>query len=471
MNSFDRLKRTTAPPRLAQPGAREVIERRLLILQSTPFCNINCSYCYLPNRDVRATMSIDTVKAAVRAMQADGLNNGQLTALWHAGEPLALPASYYREVFAAIRDEQFPDAPVALRIQTNATPVTEDHCQLFREYGVKVGVSLDGPEFLHDANRRTRNGRGTYSLTLRGLERLQHYGLVSGVICVVTKSTLKHGRELVHFFHSLGVTRLALNFEEIDGINTGSSLKDEELDNLEAFLRDVRQASRETGVRVREFEELELLLSGDFLPDQEVTPFSIVAVDWRGNFTTFSPELLDLEHEKYGHLCFGNVHDGSILSAARHPKFKAVHAEIREGVERCRAECSFFDICGGGAPSNKLAERGTFAATETLYCRLRKKTVAKVYFEGVVLAQTTAANLSAHKNRAKSLKGGRIMAVKKSAKKRTEVKDLPRKEKKLSAEEAKRVKGGSTGGNHEFGWKVERGTEISQDKQLTDKLR
>lgn len=381
MNSSDRSKRAAAPRLSAQPIAREVIERRLLILQSTSYCNINCSYCYLPNRDVRATMSVDTVRAAVRAMQADGLNNGQLTALWHAGEPLVLPASYYREVFAAIRDEQHPETPVALRIQTNATPVTEDHCRLFREYGVKVGISLDGPEFLHDANRRTRSGQGTYARTLRGLERLRHYGLKPGVICVVTKSTLSHGRELVHFFHSLGVTRLALNFEERDGINLRSSLQDEELDRLEAFLRDVRQASRETGVRVREFEELELLLSGDFLPDQQVTPFSVVAVDWQGNFTTFTPELLDLEHEKYGRLCFGNVHDGSILAAARHPKFKAVHAEIREGVKRCRAECSFFKLCGGGAPSNKLAEHATFAATETLYCRLRKKTVAKVYFE------------------------------------------------------------------------------------------
>ena len=381
MNPPDRSNRTAAPRRRAQPAAPAVIDRRLLILQSTPYCNINCAYCYLPNRDARATMSVDTARAAVRAMQADGLNNGQLTALWHAGEPLALPARYYREVFGAIRGEQHADAPIALRLQTNATSLTEDHCRLFREYGVKVGVSLDGPEFLHDANRRTRSGRGTYSLTLRGLERLQRYGLDPGVICVVTNNTLRHGRELVRFFRSLGVTRLALNFEEIDGINTGSSLQEAEPGRLEAFLRDVRRASREAGVRVREFEELELLSSGNFLPDQQVTPFSVVAVDWQGNFTTFTPELLDLEHEKYGHLHFGNVHDGSILSAARHPKFRAVHAEIREGVARCRAECSFFDLCGGGAPSNKLAECGTFAATETLYCRLRKKTVAKVYFE------------------------------------------------------------------------------------------
>lgn len=46
---------------------------------------------------------------------------------------------------------------------------------------------------------------------------------------------------------------------------------------------------------------------------------------------------------------------------------------IEEGIELCRKECEYFPVCGGGTPSNKLFENGTFASSETLYCRLTKK--------------------------------------------------------------------------------------------------
>lgn len=39
------------------------------------------------------------------------------------------------------------------------------------------------------------------------------------------------------------------------------------------------------------------------------------------------------------------------------------------GVEKCRAECAYFGACAGGAPANKYFENGSFATTETRYCR------------------------------------------------------------------------------------------------------
>src|SRR6202044_10236 len=46
-----------------------------------------------------------------------------------------------------------------------------------------------------------------------------------------------------------------------------------------------------------------------------------------------------------------------------------VAADIEEGVRMCARECEYFEFCFGGAPSNKLFENGTFASTETMYCR------------------------------------------------------------------------------------------------------
>jgi uncharacterized protein len=50
-----------------------------------------------------------------------------------------------------------------------------------------------------------------------------------------------------------------------------------------------------------------------------------------------------------------------------------MEAEIAEGVRMCRESCRYFPFCGGGPPGNKHFENGTFASTETLFCRLHLK--------------------------------------------------------------------------------------------------
>jgi uncharacterized protein len=57
---------------------------------------------------------------------------------------------------------------------------------------------------------------------------------------------------------------------------------------------------------------------------------------------------------------------------------QAMQDEIDRGIEMCAAECAYFGVCGGGSPGNKLYERGTFAAAETLKCALQTKELVEV---------------------------------------------------------------------------------------------
>jgi uncharacterized protein len=58
-----------------------------------------------------------------------------------------------------------------------------------------------------------------------------------------------------------------------------------------------------------------------------------------------------------------------VLSSAR---FRRLEADVARGVDLCRASCRYFPYCGG-PPGNKYFENGTFASTETLFCRLHMK--------------------------------------------------------------------------------------------------
>ena len=75
----------------------------------------------------------------------DRLLSGPLLVNWHAGEPLALRTSFYRERIPLFEPLTAEGVDVTHSLQTNATLITDSYCELFAEYGVHVGVSLDGP--------------------------------------------------------------------------------------------------------------------------------------------------------------------------------------------------------------------------------------------------------------------------------------------------------------------------------------
>src|ERR1700741_4285096 len=76
----------------------------LLVLQPSPFCNINCDYCYLPNRTSTKRMSMEVIAATIKRVFDADLVFGPLAIVWHAGEPLALPIAYYERAFQKVRE-------------------------------------------------------------------------------------------------------------------------------------------------------------------------------------------------------------------------------------------------------------------------------------------------------------------------------------------------------------------------------
>src|SRR6516165_2617135 len=72
---------------------------RLIILQPTPYCNVNCTYCYLGHRHDRRLMSSSVIDAIcekiISRLPADAAPN----IVWHAGEPTAAPISWYRDAY------------------------------------------------------------------------------------------------------------------------------------------------------------------------------------------------------------------------------------------------------------------------------------------------------------------------------------------------------------------------------------
>jgi uncharacterized protein len=362
------------------PAAPSAPATRMLILQPTPFCNIDCDYCYLPGRDRKDRMSMATLRQAAMRLRDDGLAPARLTVVWHAGEPLTLPVAYYEEAFATLAAVFGAASQVDHAMQTNATLIDDPWCALFARHAVRVGVSIDGPADLHDAHRRTRSGRGTHAAALRGLQCLRGHGIAAHAIAVVTRATLTRADDFFDFFVAQGIGEVGCNFDEVEGGHAMSSLAGHEAGHR-AFLRRLLQRGADSGQHlvVRELAHAQRLIAeplprqrwaGRDWPDNaQVLPWALVSVAWNGDFGTFSPELLGQPSAEFGDFVLGNVASGGFRDSMATDRFQRLWQAVAAGVRACSESCEYFEHCGGGAPVNKLYENGDLASTGTLYCR------------------------------------------------------------------------------------------------------
>ncbi len=367
----------------------------LVVIQPTPYCNLDCDYCYLPDRGDRSRLDVELVDTILQRVLESPYVGGDFTVLWHAGEPLAVPIAFYDEATRRIRaveqlyNEQQPQ-PLRIQqnIQTNATLIDQKWCDCLQRNGISVGVSLDGPAFLHDAHRRTRTGLGTHAATMRGIAQLQRNGIPFSVIAVLTEDSLDHADAMFSFFLENGIGEVGFNMEEKEGSNRTSSLDGSRSEQrYRAFLERFWYLTARSGdaMRLREFEvTCGLAYSEARLERTDLNhPFVIVNVDHRGNFSTFDPELLAVETAEYGDFVLGNVGNDSLESVVSSEKFQRIQRDMGAGIELCRSSCDYFQLCGGGAGSNKYWEHGTFACAETQACRYRIKLVADVVLAGL----------------------------------------------------------------------------------------
>lgn len=353
----------------------------LLVIQPTPFCNIDCSYCYLPGRLGKQRLSFDAAAIIFRKLFSFPTIRDSVTIVWHAGEPLVLPVNYYERMFHLIKGLQPSNLRVRHSMQTNGTLITEEWCDFFKKWEVGVGVSVDGPRELHDIYRKQRNGAGSFERTYQGLRTLQRAGIPFHVISVLTVESLQEPEKMLQFYVENGVEYVCFNIEEQEGVNGQSRFVESRSADasyrtfLERFIELAMKRSQYFGIR-----ELDNCLSaireaGQPVRNDQVEPFRIISVDCSGNVSTFSPELLSLQHERYGSFKFGNLLEDTFEEIATRVEKSTLYADIRVGLRQCSDACAYHSLCGGGAPSNKIFENGSAASTETAYCRTFQRSI------------------------------------------------------------------------------------------------
>jgi uncharacterized protein len=125
------------------------------------------------------------------------------TFLWHGGEALLAGQEFYEFVIGLQKGLGLTN--YRNDIQTNAVLVTDQWSQFLKDNSFQIGVSIDGPDAIHNELRVFSNGAGSHQQVMRGTERLKDNGVHFGVLVVVTKQSCKYPKEIFNFMLEHGI--------------------------------------------------------------------------------------------------------------------------------------------------------------------------------------------------------------------------------------------------------------------------
>mgnify|MGYP001378787083 CR=1 FL=1 len=320
-----------------------------IIKPSDSICNLSCAYCYMQGimkgESVSSFMSIDTLRTLINFFCRD---QPAVEFIWHGGEPLVVGIDFYRNVVEFQKTWLQKGVEIKNSMQTNATLVTAEWASFLRENNFSVGVSLDGPQEVHDLMRHYAGGRGSYIEVMRGIGLLREAGIFNGISCCVSSVNCGDPKGLLDFFISQGMK--SIKFLRVRGLDGRGNLYPGSisLDEYSAFLISIFYRWLELDdpeIEVRDIKSIvELLLGGDFRECVYMGKcYNFVTV--YGDGSIYGCDALPRRDSLY----FGNVknHEGENLNFS---KFIGI---VESQKDACKS-CELFNICRGGCLQDRV---------------------------------------------------------------------------------------------------------------------
>ncbi|MFF0270228.1 cyclophane-forming radical SAM peptide maturase AmcB [Kribbella sp. NPDC004536] len=348
-------------------------EPTTLVLEPTSLCNLDCTYCYLPARKLKRDMSPNVAQAIADGIPPGWPSSGTLEVVWHGGEPLATGVSAMRELLAPFEELRRADR-ITHVIQTNATLISDQWCNLFSAYDMSIGVSIDGPPEL-TSNRVDWRGHPAFDRIVAGISKLRERNIHFSVIAVVDQASAGRAGELLDFVAATGCRYIGINLEEKEGANQHGGTPT--IEQARRFWHDVfLWSNANPDMKIREVEHLlEYLALSPRSRAATVLHDPIPTIGWNGDTVLLSPELLGTHSSAFHDFVAGNVLTDSLQEIIDRGAELAYVQEFRGGVEACKAACEFFGHCQGAHAGNRFFEHGSFLATETEHCRTSTQAV------------------------------------------------------------------------------------------------
>jgi uncharacterized protein len=323
-------------------------------------CNLDCHYCYyLKNRDLYPKDELfrmpDSILEEYIVQHIAASPGPVIHFSWHGGEPILLGRDYFRKIVALQHKHQPRNQRITNGIQTNGTLLDEDWCRFLAAEGFAVGLSLDGPEEMHDRFRVTKDQNPTHKDGMRGYRLLLQHRIPCDILCVVHAENVQHPTEVYRFFKQIKASYigfLPLVEPKPDGEGGGVShrtVPPEALGHFLCTIFDEWKSQDIERVKVQIFEEAARTAFGQehALCIFRKTCGGVPVVEHNGDFFSCD-HFVDTEHR------LGNLREIPFVDLLESPAQTAFGQAKWDTLPRDCQACEVLDMCHGGCPKDRI---------------------------------------------------------------------------------------------------------------------
>lgn len=170
-------------------------------------CNLDCNYCYYRDKSEiyggkMPRMSEEMLEEYIKQYIRDA-SQQHITFCWHGGEPLMAGLPFFRKAME-LQQKYCGDKEIENTIQTNGIMLNEEWCDFLHDNDFLVGISLDGPQDIHDAYRKDCGGAPTFTRVMRGVELMARKNVQYNLLSTVNRRSEGRGLEVYKFLRSIG---------------------------------------------------------------------------------------------------------------------------------------------------------------------------------------------------------------------------------------------------------------------------
>jgi uncharacterized protein len=327
---------------------------------------------------------------------------------WHGGEPTLAGINFFRKV-VKLQEKYKPSGSLILNgIQTNATLLNDPWCRFLSDEGFIVGVSIDGPEELHDKFRVYGDMQGSFKKTLNGYELLKKYNVTSEILTVVNAANEIFPIEVYRFIKNLGseyLTFLPLVQREA-GSDSGVSSISVHPEAFGSFLTEIFEEWIVQDIGRIKIQIIEEAARTAFKQEHTLCIFKrtcggVPVVEHNGDFYSCDHFVTSDHH-------IGNINEISLAELIDSEKQKKFGQEKLSTLPEYCLVCDVREMCNGECPKNRFIKTPSNEPGLNYLCKGYKKFFkhVKPFVEAIGKEWRKSIPLAPPPKRGRLLKGG-----------------------------------------------------------------
>lgn len=353
----------------------------LMVKPIGSLCNLRCRYCYYleksklylhENGTAAYRMSDDMLKLYIQSyIASQPTENPRVVFAWQGGEPTMLGIDFFER---AIRYEQeFSDGRrMENTLQTNGMFITDEWAAFFKKHDFLVGISIDGPQDLHDAYRKNQAGKGSWKRVMESIRLLRKHGVRFNTLTVVNRLNAQYPLRVYEFLKKTGtqwmqfipiqerratdkneLLRLVANDYEGETVVTEESVLPEQWGNFLNRIFDTWVRNDVGKIYVKQFDCALEAWCG-------YNPTACVLSRYCGDGLVLehNGDVFSCDHFVYPQFKLGNIREKKLQEMALSEK--QIHfgnAKWDTLSRQCR-QCEYLPACNGECPKHRFVRNG-----------------------------------------------------------------------------------------------------------------